>query len=103
MIQRPQSQDAIKQFDRLDLVEDALMTFGIDRLPETKDADTVKNAIDAAIGKRVHALQVLIEDDCVIVKATAPSFYVRQLVEHKSRAVVEDLKKTFVSRVVVKN
>ena len=117
MIQRAQSKDAIKQFDRLDLGQDALMAFGPGRETRLQSrslksqdradrsaAETVKKAIDSTIGKRVHDLQVLIEDDCVIVEATAPSFYIRQLVEHESRSiVVENVGKRFVSRVAVKN
>ena len=126
MIQLPQSKNLINQPERESTVSDATVDFGFDRHTETKDgpdsskmqhlrgstklrkmdgdavAVTFKNAIESTIGKRVHELQVSIEDDCVIVTATAPSFYVRQLVEHKFRSIVEEhLNKTFVSRVVV--
>ena len=129
MIQHPPIKDFVEEFDQLDPVEDAQIAFGFDGQSEMKDGsasddelqrrgqntllhdkarksvvEAVMNAIDTTVGNRVYELQVLLEDDCVIVKATTPSFYVRQLVEHKSRSVVvEHLNKRFVSRVVVKN
>ena len=46
---------------------------------------------------------MLIEDDRVTVTATVPSYYARQLVEHKSRSIIVDQwRKKFVSRVDVK-
>lgn len=122
-------EDVIEKFDRLNPARNAPMTLGFDRLPETIDVaakvaklrrrrqrvirqneadrsavETIKNAINSTIGRRVHGLQVSIEDDRVVVKATVPSFYVRQLVEHKARSiVVEHLRKKLVPRVVVEN
>ena len=67
-------------------------------------AETIKNAIHSAIGNRVQGLKVAIEGNCVIVTAMAPSFYIRQIVEHKCRSIiVENLRKKFISRVVVSN
>ena len=105
MIQTAQSKDVISNFDRQIPIQDAQVAFGMDRrgdLAGESAADKVKQAIDSMIGRRVQELQVSIEDDCVIVTAMVPSFYVRQLVEHRSRSIVVDhLNKTFVSRVVV--
>lgn len=129
MIQSPQTKDAIKTFDRLDSDENAQIPFGLDSRSETKAGlgeddrlrlrrkrtipqdkarksvvEAVVTAIESTVGNRVYELQVLMEDDSVIVEVTAPSFYVRQLVEHKSRSVVaEYLNKKFVPRVVVRN
>ena len=67
-------------------------------------AETIKNAIHSAIGNRVQGLKVAIEGDRVIVTAIAPSFYIRQIAEHKCRSlIVENMRKKFVSRVVVNN
>ena len=73
------------------------------RRPPHSALDKITETIESTIGNRLRGLNVLIEDDRVTVTATVPSYYLRQLVEHKSRSIIVDQwRKTFVSRVDVK-
>ena len=72
--------------------------------PDKSAAESIKKAIESTIGNTVDGLDVSIDGENVIVQATVPSYYIRQLVEHKSRSIVVDqLRKKFVSGVVVRN
>lgn len=67
-------------------------------------AASIKKALESTIGNAVSGLDVLVDGDSVIVQATVPSYYIRQLVEHKSRSIIVDqLRKKFVSSVVVQS
>ena len=63
---------------------------------------SVVRAVENEMGNRVSGLEVSIEGDSVVVSATVPSFYARQLFEYKARAiVVEVFGLKFLPRVVV--
>ena len=67
------------------------------------DLGKITKTIENAIGSRLQGLKVLIKNDGGSVTATVPSYYARQLVEHKSRSIIVDQwRKKFVSRVDVK-
>ena len=68
-------------------------------------AEAIVKLIGAKIGNNLVAgLRVSIDGESVVVRASVPSFYVRQIVEHASRKIVVDLlQKTFVSSVVVRS
>lgn len=74
-----------------------------DTITKRSATEAVEHAIESTIGLPVNEFSVAIEGQRVIVNATVPSYYVRQLVEQNSRSiVVNHLRKEFVSRVVVK-
>ena len=117
-----QRDDVAKKFARQDPVEYPQMDLKLDRGSDAKsgpvnvgelrrhgrgiphsELDKMTEAIESMIGNRLRGLKVLVEGDRVTVTATVPSYYVRQLVEHKSRSIIVDQwRKTFVSRVDVK-